>query len=161
MEKHLCFWVGSVLPRLSSPPRLGGVGSPAGYVVPLGLRLLWPHPRLLHPPAALFSSSSGSLPYGLIWAGYKSFPNLLRVSFPSCHLPYPARPSGCTRLFLHHWHWPSPSWHKLGICLPRTPVPTWVVSRGCKVRFMLRPEGLLALHRQGHLHSSFHLPSHL
>ena len=36
-----------------------------------------------------------------------------------------------------------------------------IASRGCKVRFMLRPTGLLALHRPGLLHSSFHLRSHL
>ena len=33
--------------------------------------------------------------------------------------------------------------------------------RGCKVRFMLRPDQLLALHRQGLLRSSFHPMSHL
>ena len=36
-----------------------------------------------------------------------------------------------------------------------------VASRGCKVRFMLRPIDWLALHRQGLLRSSFHLRSHL
>ena len=34
-------------------------------------------------------------------------------------------------------------------------------SRDCKVRLMLRPGGLLALHRQGRLLPSFHLPSRL
>ena len=34
------------------------------------------------------------------------------------------------------------------------------VFRGCKVRFMLRPAGWLALHRQGLLPSSFHLRGH-
>lgn len=33
---------------------------------------------------------------------------------------------------------------------------TWVPFRGCEVRLMLRPEQLLALHRQGRLRSSFH-----
>lgn len=33
-----------------------------------------------------------------------------------------------------------------------------VASRGCKVRLMLRPAGMLVLLRQGRLHSSFHLP---
>jgi len=33
---------------------------------------------------------------------------------------------------------------------------TWVPLRGCEVRLMLRPEQLLALHRQGLLRSSFH-----
>jgi len=32
----------------------------------------------------------------------------------------------------------------------------WVPLRGCEVRLMLRPEQLLALHRQGRLRSSFH-----
>ncbi len=39
---------------LSSPEALG---SPAGCVVPLGHRLLWPHPKLSAPPAGLYSSS--------------------------------------------------------------------------------------------------------
>ena len=38
---------------------------------------------------------------------------------------------------------------------------TWVPFRGCEVRLMLRPEQLLALLRQGLLHSSFHSMSHL
>ena len=33
---------------------------------------------------------------------------------------------------------------------------TWVPLRGCEVRLTLRPERLLALHRQGLLRSSFH-----
>ena len=33
---------------------------------------------------------------------------------------------------------------------------TWVPLRGCEVHLMLRPEQLLALHRQGRLRSSFH-----
>ena len=37
----------------------------------------------------------------------------------------------------------------------------WVSFRGCRLRFMLRPDELLALHRQGLLHSSFHPMSHL
>ena len=35
-----------------------------------------------------------------------------------------------------------------------------IVLRGCKVRFMLRPDELLALLRQGRLRSSFHLLGH-
>jgi len=49
--------------------------------------------------------------------------------------------------------------------IPLTSVLAWVVSRGCKIRLMLRPEGLHALHRQGLLHSSSHgfgsLPTHV
>jgi len=41
----------AVCHRTSRPEALG---SPAGYVVPPGQRLLWPHPRLWSPPADLF-----------------------------------------------------------------------------------------------------------
>ncbi len=43
------------------------------------------------------------------------FPNLLCVSVPSCRLPYPGGPHGCSRLILHRAPWPSPSLHWLGI----------------------------------------------
>jgi len=74
---------------LSSPEALG---SPAGYVVPSGHRLLRPHPRLSVPPAALSSSSSRSLPYGLVWAGAESFPNLIRASVSAVPPSVPRRP---------------------------------------------------------------------
>jgi hypothetical protein len=106
---------GTLLRRPSSPEALG---SPAGYAVPLDQCLLWPHPRLSPPPAALSSSSVGSSPCGLVWAGCESFPTLLRVSFPSCRLPYPGRPNGCFWLFLHRQLWPSPHSYRLGICTP-------------------------------------------
>jgi hypothetical protein len=35
-------------------------------------------------------------PDNLVWAGFKSFPTLLCVSFSACHLPYPGVPNGCT-----------------------------------------------------------------
>ena len=37
----------------------------------------------------------------------------------------------------------------------------WLSFRGCRIRLMLRPDELLALHRQGRLHPSFHPMSHL
>ena len=40
---------------------------------------------------------------------------------------------------------------------PPSPALRWSASRGCNVRFTLRPGGLLALHRPGPLRSSFHL----
>ena len=117
----------------------------------------------LDPPAALFSSSSGSLPDDLVWAGTESFPNLIRIPVPPCHLLCPGASSGCTRLFLHHSLWPSPHPHRLGSRTSRTPVQN--VSRVTGLyhdsSLSLRPGGLLALHRQGLLRSSFHLMSHL
>ena len=37
----------------------------------------------------------GSSPYDLVWTGSERLPNLLRVSFPPCRLPYPGGPNGC------------------------------------------------------------------
>ena len=70
-----------------------------GLCCPTGSSLTMASSKTLDPPAALFTSSSGSLPYGFISAGIKSFPNLLRISFPPCHLPYPGASDGCLRLF--------------------------------------------------------------
>lgn len=90
------------------------LGSPAGYAIPQGHRLLWPHPSLSRPSAGLFPSSGWSLPYGLVWAGRERFPTFLRLSVPPCHLPYPGVPDGCIWLLLRRPPWPSPSWHRLG-----------------------------------------------
>jgi hypothetical protein len=83
--------------------------------------------------------------------------------FPSCRLPYPDRLNGCTRLLLRRSHWPSSSLHRPGIC-----VATIVGSQAISVTRlqsslygMVRPEELLALHRQGRFRSSLLLPSHL
>ncbi len=96
-------------------------------------------------------------------ASGQSFPDLLCVSFYPCHLPYPGGPEGggvtvpspsvlafATFGQARHPHWPT---QKL--------VHAWSSFRGCKVRFMLRPGQLLALHQQGLLLSSFHPMSHL
>lgn len=81
----------------SSPEALD---SPLRYVVAMGHRLLWPHPRLSALTYALFPSSIVTLPYGLVWAGTERFPNLIRISFTSCHLPYPGDSSRCSWLLL-------------------------------------------------------------
>lgn len=116
----------------------------------------------LVPLATLFSSSSKSLPYYLVWAGNESFPNFLCISFPSCYIPYPGALNDCFRLLLRRLHWLSPCSDRLSL---RTPPDTLVLIqadyRGCKFRFMLQPDGLLALHQQGLLLSSFHYLSHL
>ena len=90
------------------------LGSPAGYAIPQGPRVLWPHPSLSRPSAGLYPSSGRSLPYGLVWAGRERFPTFLRLSVPPCHLPYPGVPDGCLWLLLRRPPWPSPSWHRLG-----------------------------------------------
>ena len=100
-------------PRRSRPEALG---SPAGYVVPPGRRLLRPHVPLSAPLPGLSASSRRVFPRPiLIGTGTERFPNLLRVSVPSCRLPYPGGPSGCSWLFLHRSPWPSPHLHRLGI----------------------------------------------
>ncbi len=102
--------------RSPEPSRPEALGSPAGYVVPPGPRLLRPHVPLSVPLSGLFASSRRVFPRPiLIGTGTERFPNLLRVSVPSCRLPYPGGPSGCSWLFLHRSPWPSPNLHRLGI----------------------------------------------
>lgn len=100
-------------PERSRPEALG---SSAGYVVPPGPGLLRPHVPLSAPLSGLFSSSRrvSSRPKTAETATER-FPNLLCVSVPSCRLPYPGGPHGCSRLILHRALWPSPSLHWLGI----------------------------------------------
>ena len=59
--------------------------------------------------------------------GNQSFPTFLCVSVPSCHLPYPDGPCGCSRLLLHRRRWPLPTLQRLGIRIA-TPVGSWVDS---------------------------------
>ena len=95
------------------------LGSPGGYVVPQGHRLLRPHPRLWPPPAGLFFFVQASLcPSTSSRRDDQSFPTFLRLPVLSCRLPYPGEPHGCTRLLLDREHWPSPSWYRLGIHSP-------------------------------------------
>ena len=65
------------------------LGSPAGYAVPPGQRLLWPHPSLSVPPADLCIRRRVLSSIGLDRTGTERFPNLLPVSVPTCRLPYP------------------------------------------------------------------------
>lgn len=85
-------------PERSRPEALG---SPAGCAVPPGHSLLRPHLPLSAPLSGLFSSSQriSSRPLSL-GTGAERFPNLLHVSVPSCRLPYPGGPHGCSRLIL-------------------------------------------------------------
>src|SRR5439155_26862001 len=94
-------------------PRPEALGSPRGYVVPSGCRLLWPHPNLSRPPVDLWIRRQV-----LATAGRERVPNLLCVSVPSCRPLDPDGPSGRTRLSLHRPQWPSPSSQRLGIRIP-------------------------------------------
>jgi len=151
-------WVGAGAARHehSGPEALG---SPSGCVVPSGHRLLRPHPPLSASP-----DDFGFPPYtpGLCFpAKAQSFPILLCVSFLPCRLPYPGGRAAfdCSS---------PPALAFTTFALARHPqystqksVHAWGAFRGSKVRFMLRPGRLLALHRQGRLRPSFHPMSHL
>jgi len=126
------------------------LGSPAGYSVPPGHRLLWPHPRLCGSLASLSSSSCERFES-------QSFPNLPCTSLGTVPSSVPRRP-GWLRLTVS-----SPAALAFAIFVvarqPQYPRKMEVGSRaggsrGCKVRFMLRPGPWLALHRQGLLHRS-------
>ena len=76
-------------PEHSGPEALG---SPAGYRVPSGLGLLWPHPSLSVSPAdfACLAYTAGLC----LAAESERVPNLICVSFFPCRLPYPGGPDG-------------------------------------------------------------------
>ena len=113
------------------------------------------------PLPSVYVLSSRSLPLGLVWAGNEKVPNLSCLSFPIVPSSVPRRLGDFFRLLLHRPLWPSPSSHKVGArfsTLGR-------FSRGscneaAKFASCYGPMELLALLRQGHLHSSFHLLGH-
>ena len=81
---------------------------------------------------------------------YQTFPNLLCASFSTCRHPYPDGPIRCICLFLHESHRPSPVFQRLdtrctvhAIFYPALREGQFS-SRGCNVRFMLRPAELFA-----------------
>jgi len=132
------------------------LGSASGYAVPSRHRLLWPHPSFwpapaglcfrrlvfaLRPPArrSLLSSANPSRRAAsrtpadrMAWDDSTSIRNSLR--------PNARGSASATSHFNRN---------------------TWVPFRGCRIRFMLRPDELFALLRQGRLPSSFHSMSHL
>ena len=114
------------------------------------------------PLPPIYVLDGGPLPFHRARAGVERFPNLLclSVSFVPPSLP---RQTGRLPLAIAS----SPT-----LAFPQfpggRPLPCHAIrsqhglrSRGCKVRFMLRPGRLLALHRSGRLRSSFHLRSRL
>ena len=102
--------------------------------------------------------SSGSLPYGLVWAGNEKVPNLSCLSFPTVPSSVPRRLGDCLWLLLHRPLWPSPSSQKVG---DRLSTLAGSMRGSCneaaKFALCYGPMELLALLRQGRLHSSFHL----
>ena len=113
-------------------------------------------------PPAYILRPGGSLPCGYVWAGTDSLPNLLPVSLPS--VP-PSVPRWTIWLPTSV---PSPS----ALAFAQSAQARHPLRRGNRYTRGLRneaakfalcygPGGLLALHRQGPLRSSFHLLSHL
>ncbi len=109
----------------------------------------------------VYGLSSGFLPVGLLRAGEEKVPNLSCLPFPIVPSSVPRRLSDCIRLLLHRSLWPSLSLQKVGVRVP-TPAGPMRGKRNEAAKFAscYGPMELLALHRQGHLLSSFHLLGH-
>src|SRR5271166_490511 len=76
------------------------LGSPPGYVVPTGHRLLRPHPRLRIPLRHLWIRGGVCCTQGnRLGVGIQRFPNLLRWTVLACRLPYPGGPKGANNCF--------------------------------------------------------------
>ena len=113
------------------------------------------------PLPPVYVLSGGSLPVGLLRAGAEKVPNLSCLSFPIVPSSVPRRLGDFFRLLLHRPLWPSPSSHKVGARVSTL----GRFSRGscneaAKFASCYGPMKLLALLRQGRLHSSFHLLGH-
>jgi hypothetical protein len=104
---------------------------------------------------------SGSLPVGLLRAGEEKVPNLSCSSFPIVPSSVPRRLGDFFRLLLHRLLWPSPSSHKVGARISTLGrFLRGSCNEAAKFALCYGPMELLALLRQGHLHSSFHLQDH-
>jgi hypothetical protein len=117
--------------------------------------------RASRPLPPVYVLSNGSLPYGLVWADNEKVPNLSRLSFPIVPSSVPRRLGDFFRLLLHRPLWPSPSSHKVGARLSTLGrFLRGSCNEAAKFTSCYGPMELLALLRQGHLHSSFHLLGH-
>ena len=117
--------------------------------------------RASRPLPLVYVLSSRSLPYGLVWAGYEKVPNLSCSSFPIVPSSVPRRLGDFFRMLLHRPLWPSPSSHKVGARLSTLGrFLRGSCNEAAKFASCYGPMELLALLRQGHLHSSFHLLGH-
>jgi hypothetical protein len=86
---------------------------------------------------------------GQILTAHQTFPNLLCASFSTCRHPYPGESLRCICLLLHEAYQPSPNVQRFGTRFPAHAIFHWFsrgqpFSRGCNVRFMLRPVELFA-----------------
>ena len=111
------------------------LGSPSGYVVPTGYRLLRPHVRLWIPPRCLWFRGGGCCTKGKrLKVGIQRVPNLLRWTVLACCLPYPGDPKSAIDCFF-----------LFGISLHpgvTGSVPHWKF-RGCRVHSFPSPQELL------------------
>ena len=85
-----------------------------------------------------------------ILTAHQTFPNLLCISFSTCRHPYPGEPLRCICLLLHKAYQPSPNMQRLDTRYSAHTIfhPAMRegqhLSRGCNVRFILRPVELFA-----------------
>ena len=119
--------------------------------------------RASRPLPPVYELSSGSLPYGLVWAGNEKVPNLSCLSVPIVPSSVPRRPGDCSWLLLHRPLWPPPPSQKIGV---RTLTLAGINARescyheAAKFALCYGPMRLLAPLRLGRLLSSFHLLGH-
>ena len=124
------------------------LGSPSGSVVPMGRRLLRPHPSLCIPPRGLWIRHGGGCTQGTrLEVGIQRVPNLLRWTGLTCRLPYP----GARRVRVAVASPPVLAFTRL----LKVRRPRWSF-RGCRVHFKLRPASWLAPPFRGRLRSSWH-----
>lgn len=153
-DSHRWHFKRVVCHRTSRPEALG---SPAGYVVPPGHCLLWPHPRLWSPPADLCFIRRVSMAQ-LLPIGRPELPQFTLPVFT--HVPHSV-PRQTVRLLVT-----VTSPHILASAIfvvarhplyPQNPGPCGVCNEAASFALCYGPLGLLALPRPGLLLSSFHL----
>ena len=83
--------------------------------------------RASRPLPPVYGLSSGSLPYGLVWAGNEKVPNLSCLSVPIVPSSVPRRLGDCSWLLLHRPLWPALPSQKIGV---RTPTLAGINARG-------------------------------
>ena len=115
--------------------------------------------RNSRPLPSIYGLYDESLPYGLVWAGIERLPNLLRMSFPSVPPSVPRQakwlhtavtsPSIIAFAQSAQARHPQPHARRF---------PRGKYNEAAKFALCYGPVGLIALHRQGRLRSSFRLP---
>jgi hypothetical protein len=119
--------------------------------------------RASRPLPPVYELSSGSLSYGLVWAGNEKVPNLSCLSIPIVPSSVPRRPGDCSWLLLHRPLWPPLPSHKIGVralTLAGFTARESCYHEAAKFALCYGPLGWLAPLRRGRLLSSFHLLGH-